>query len=91
MDDDGTIYAVWDNATGYGGFTDMFFSKSVNGGIGFSAPTILNDVSGFGGFQGYLKGWYLKSNGHPTVAVDTSGGPFDGRLYISLGQWELLA
>jgi hypothetical protein len=78
----GEVYVVWAGMTASAPFIEDFagFASSTNGG---SSWTVGQNVFDMGGINGTLatKG-NIRVNGLPQVAVDRSGGPRNGRLYV---------
>lgn len=84
----GDVYAVWaiydswpsrENAIG--------FARSTNGGVSFGAATrIHNNIQGVRWQPGFPlanpHGKNMRSNSFPSMAVDISGGPNNGTIYV---------
>ena len=79
----GQVYACW--ATYYTNFSDLSedgigFSKSLDGGLTFSAATkAISTIKGIRA-TGVLKS--MRVNSFPVMAVDVSTGPNSGNIYI---------
>jgi hypothetical protein len=84
---DGTVYLSWmycnsgpyvcDNNLGY-----MVFSKSRDGGNTWSNPTLMVSVTLHG-----LPNTYVGFPNTPAIAVDASGGPHSGNVYVVMYNW----
>jgi len=88
----GEVYAVWavyidgSVSTGEDG---IGFSKSTNGGVTWSTPTYVYQVTNFG-----IRGTLSSKNGirvssFPSMAVDRSGGPNHGTIYVTWPQRDV--
>lgn len=84
----GDVYAVW---AIYDAFPAreiaLGFSRSTNGGASFSPATrIFNNLQGVRWQPGFPianpHGKNMRSNSFPGMAVDISGGPNDGTIYV---------
>ncbi|MEM7084558.1 MAG: 3-coathanger stack domain-containing protein [Bacteroidota bacterium] len=84
----GDVYAVW---AIYDAFPAreiaLGFSRSTNGGVSFSPATrIFNNLQGVRWQPGFPipnpHGKNMRSNSFPGMAVDISGGPNDGTIYV---------
>ncbi|MDQ6945230.1 MAG: glycoside hydrolase [Actinomycetota bacterium] len=89
--DGATIYYAFQapvTVTGRGGRYDygfIYFTKSTDGGVTWTAPLKVNadnpyDTTRMGGDTG--GDWY------PDITVDTTGGPANGRLYVSWKHYQ---
>lgn len=73
MASDGTIYAIWDDGN------SIVLTESRDGGLTFSVPRKVVDVGPpyFGDVPGVSR-----VEGFPQIAVDTSSGQNEGRVYV---------
>lgn len=85
----GEVYATWavyidsDVGTGEDG---IGFAKSTNGGATWSAPIYAYQQTNFG-IRGYLTSKSsIRVQSFPSMAVDKSGGPYNGYIYITWPQ-----
>jgi hypothetical protein len=87
----GEVYAAWaiyddwnDFDPGTWGEEAIGFAKSTNGGLTFEGATRIREIDGIRGW------WYHKNpegdpvrvNSFPSMAVDRSGGPHHGTIYL---------
>jgi hypothetical protein len=97
--DDGTVYVSWMRCTANGPTNDcggttasMWFSKSINQGANWSAPTMINDVDlapdNCGAFYGCLPNTSVPVSNVPVIAVDNSASPTHGNLYVIEYTWR---
>ncbi len=77
------VYVDGSVATGEDG---IGFVKSTDGGATWSAPTYAYQATNFGIRTTALPGKGLRSNSFPSMAVDRSGGPRNGWIYITWPQ-----
>jgi hypothetical protein len=84
----GEVYMV--NATNQSGspYTEKFmgFSKSTDGGVTFSSNS---QAFAINGIRGNLKTSSIRVNSFPWMAVDKTGGPRNGWLYVTWAQKNL--
>ena len=85
----GEVYAVWavylDSNVGTGE-DGIGFAKSTNGGVTWSTPTYVYQQTNFG-IRGYLSSKNsIRVSSFPSMAVDRSGGPYNGYIYVSWPQ-----
>ncbi|MFN3694122.1 MAG: T9SS type A sorting domain-containing protein [Ignavibacterium sp.] len=74
-------FAIYDNwGTGVYGEDAIGFAKSTNGGVSFTKARIYS-ASNFG-IRGTLKPTNIRVSSFPSMAVDRSGGPRNGYIYI---------
>lgn len=74
-------FAIYDNwGTGIYGEDAIGFAKSTNGGVSFTSARIYS-ASNFG-IRGNLKPTNIRVSSFPSMAVDRSGGPRNGYIYI---------
>ncbi len=82
----GEVYATWTVYIGSNvndGEDGVGFAKSTDGGITWSAPIYVYQQTNFGIRTGSLSGGKgIRCNSFPSMAVDRSGGPNNGTIYI---------
>ena len=85
----GEVYAVWavyidgSVSTGEDG---IGFAKSTNGGVTWSTPTYVYQQTNFG-IRGNLSSKSgIRVSSFPSMAVDRSGGPNNGTIYVTWPQ-----
>lgn len=78
----GLLYACWAGVTSSSPFTEDFggFARSTDGGASWTAVENAFDMNGIAGTLPQKAG--IRVNGQPRIAVDRSGGPRDGRIYV---------
>lgn len=81
----GEIYCVWieSNLSNNNIEDKIGFSKSLNGGAGWTTPTTPITISGI---RGTLLSTNIRVNSFPSLAVDCSGGVRNGYIYITWAQ-----
>lgn len=78
-------FAIYDNwGTGVYGEDAIGFAKSINGGVSFTKSRIYS-APNFG-IRGNLKPTNIRVSSFPSMAVDRSGGPRNGYIYIVWAQ-----
>ncbi|MFA5403349.1 MAG: T9SS type A sorting domain-containing protein [Ignavibacteria bacterium] len=83
----GEVYCVWATPNTTSNLEDhIAFSKSVNGGSSWSAPTNILTINGI---KGTILNTGIRSHSFPSMAVDKSGGAFNGYIYICWAQKNL--
>ncbi len=88
----GTVHIVWDSlACGASTCTDerMWYSRSTNGGVSWSAPIQVHDhnLTGFSGVNSPPAEDARSIGPMGAVDVDNSGGACDGTLYATFGDF----
>jgi hypothetical protein len=84
----GDVYAVWAIYDDWdGGQTDeeaIGFAKSTNGGATWQAPSRILEIQGIRAWWTHKNsnGGPVRVNGFPVMAVDRSGGPHHGHIYV---------
>ncbi len=89
---DGTVYLTYMKCTANGAFGNcggttatMYFQKSTNGGVSWSAPVVMTTAklatSACGAFYGCLPNTSERTSNIPAIAVDNSTGANSGKLY----------
>ncbi len=68
---DGEVYVFWR------GPGRIEFARSTNGGASWSSPATVSPITEIG------DGPHYRRNSFPTAAVDISGGPYDGTVYVA--------
>ncbi len=91
VNDDGTVYVIYDSLTCGGSCTNeiMYFSKSTDGGVTWSAAQNIQDFNlvGFSGANFPDAQNNRGVNPFGAIEVDNSGGPCDGTLYVTFSDW----
>jgi len=81
---DGTVYYAWDRCAATG--SSMMISKSIDGGVTWSAAVAMASTAVLTDFAASTKIAPQDTRGIallPTLAVDASGGTYNGRLYMA--------
>jgi len=74
IDSSGRLHAAWsDNSSGVD--RGIYYANSTDGGATWSSPQ--RRIDGFAGAKSYT----------PSIAIDMSGGPYNGRIYVA---WQVL-
>ena len=85
----GEVYATWAvyiDGSVSSGEDGIGFAKSTNGGVTWSAPSYAYQATNFG-IRGYLSSKNsIRVSSFPSMAVDRSGGPNNGNIYITWSQ-----
>lgn len=83
----GEIYCVWATPNLTTNLEDhIAFSKSVNGGTTWTAPTSILTINGI---RGTVLSSLIRSQSFPSMAVDRSGGSQNGYIYLCWAQKSL--
>ncbi len=84
----GEVYCVWAAPISSSPYTEDFlgFTKSTNGGVNWTTPTNIIDINGI---RGNILSTSIRVNSFPSMAVDRSGGPRNGYIYLVWGQKNL--
>ncbi len=83
----GEIYCVWSTPNLSTNLEDhIAFTKSLNGGINWSAPTNIININGI---RGTILNTGIRSHTFPSMAVDRSGGSNNGYIYLCWAQKNL--
>jgi len=84
----GTVYAAWATPSVFFPHTEdkIGFSKSTNGGINWSTPTLPISI---GGVRGTILNSNIRVNSFPSMGVDKSGGAKNGYIYLCWTQKAL--
>ena len=79
----GEVYSCWSNHdfSGTSPETEIGFCRSFDGGNNFGANFVICD--NILGTTGYFSPKGIDLNSAPAMAVDISGGPYDGRIYVA--------
>ncbi|MCX7833780.1 MAG: T9SS type A sorting domain-containing protein, partial [Ignavibacteria bacterium] len=82
----GEVYMVWATRDAASPYTERYvgFAKSTNGGVNFSYTK--EDAIAITGIRGYLKSTSIRVNSFPWMAVDKTGGPYNGYIYVTWTQ-----
>lgn len=79
----GQVYVCWAHYPGTTAETGIGFARSTDGGNTFSTPAVAFPISGIRTSNGGLPQYNnTRVNSFPSMAVDRSGGPRNGRIYI---------
>jgi len=79
----GDVYVAWAHYPGTTAETGIGFAKSTDGGNTFSSPTVAFPITGIRTSNGGLPQFNnTRVNSFPSMAVDRSGGPRNGWIYI---------
>jgi hypothetical protein len=84
----GEVYASWavyNSSPVTNGEDRIAFAKSTNGGVTWGAPINVYQSTNFG-IRGNLKPTQIRVSSFPSMAVDRSGGPRNGTIYITWPQ-----
>ncbi len=86
----GDAYLCWAAPTSGGSYTEDYcgFAKSTNGGVSWTTTENAFDMNGIRNTSGF-NGWTFRVNSFPRIAVDKSGGPRNGWVYIVVSQVNL--
>lgn len=89
MGPDGKVYVCWAGVTSISPFTEDFvgFASSTNGGDNWQVTENAFDMNGINGVL--LQKGNIRVNGLPNIAIDTTGGPRYGWIYIITTQKNL--
>lgn len=84
----GVVYAVWTTPISNLPHTEdkIGFSKSTNGGLSWSTPTLPISI---GGIRGTVLSSNIRVNSFPSMGVDRSGGSRNGYIYLCWAQRNL--
>ena len=74
----GVVYVTWSKQSGVS--IGCGFAKSTNGGVTWTVNETAFAVTGMR--SNSFNGWGVRVNDFPRIAVDKSGGPNNGRIYI---------
>lgn len=83
----GEVYCVWATPNLSSNIEDhIAFTKSVNGGSSWSAPTNILTINGL---RGTILNTGIRAHTLPSMAVDRSGGSRNGYIYVCWAQKNL--
>lgn len=83
----GEIYCAWSSVSVTNNKEEkIIFAKSVNGGTTWTAPT---DALTINGIRGTVLTNSIRTHSFPSMAVDRSGGPQNGYIYLCWAQKNL--
>jgi subtilisin-like proprotein convertase family protein len=85
----GTVYCTWANNVGSSPETWLAFAKSTDGGVTFTGNEQQIAMSGLLCFGNCFAPYSIRMNSFPRIAVDNSGGPRNGWIYIAYTQRNL--
>ena len=81
---DGSVHLVWNSGTEQA----IRYARSTDGGESWTEPRILHRYNAFGtksevagNVNSRVKG-VVRAEAYPTLAIDNTGGPFNGNLYL---------
>jgi hypothetical protein len=85
----GQVYVCWAAPTSSSPFTEDYlgFARSTNGGSSWTVTENAYDMNGIRANS--FNGWGVRVNGFPRIAVDRSGGPRNGWIYIVASERNL--
>jgi hypothetical protein len=85
----GQVYVVWTAGVSSSPFTEDFvgIARSTDGGLTYTATESAYDVNG--SRSSSFNGWGIRTNGFPRIAVDKSGGPRRGYIYVVTSEFNL--
>jgi len=84
----GEVYVCWASVTNGSLIEDYLgFAKSTNGGVNWTVTENAFDMNGIRAQM--FNGWNFRVNSFPRIAVDRSGGPRNGWLYVVVSQINL--
>jgi hypothetical protein len=78
----GEVYVCWVSKTTSAPLIENYiaYTRSTNGGLNWNTTDTALDINGIQ--NSAFNGWGVRVNSNPRIAVDHSGGPFNGRVYI---------
>lgn len=84
----GDVYCVWATPASTSPYTEdhIYFTKSTNGGVNWSAPSNAVDINGI---RGTILSTAIRVNSFPSMSVDRSGGARNGYIYLTWAQVTL--
>ena len=87
----GVVYVAWQNPTSGGSYTGDFvgLGKSTDGGVTWTYNNNIYDCNGIRGYLSFSGAQNIRVNDFPAMAVDNSGGPRNGWLYIVTAEKNL--
>ena len=87
----GVVYIAYANPITSGSFTEDYvgFAKSTDGGVTWTNNNNVYDENGIRGSLNFSGGTHARVNGFPWMAVDISGGPRNGWIYIVTAEKNL--
>jgi len=83
----GVVYVVWAHAISNGQNSteeNLGFAKSTNGGVNWAVSN--NKVVDLNGVRTINLFNQIRVNGFPRIAIDNTGGPRNGWIYVSTGE-----
>ncbi len=85
----GQVYLAWAAPTSSSPYTEDYlgFAKSTTGGTSWVVTENAYDMNGIRASS--FNGWTFRVNGFPRIAVDRSGGPRDGWIYVVTSEKNL--
>lgn len=91
VEDNGTVHVIYDTLRCLANCNNeqMFYSRSTNGGVSWSAPILIADFNlvGFSNANCPPAQDNRCINPFGSIAVDNSGGLCDGTLYVTYSDW----
>ncbi len=78
----GVVYSVWANTLGSAAEDFLSFAKSTNGGVSFTGSNNVVDMNGLLVFGTGFAPYGIRMNSFPRIAVDNTGGPRNGWIYV---------
>jgi len=91
VEDNGTVHVIYDTlrCTASCNNEQMFYARSTDGGVSWSAPILIADFNlvGFSGANCPTPQENRCINPFGSIDVDNSGGHCDGTLYVTFSDW----
>ncbi|CAF3802102.1 unnamed protein product [Rotaria sp. Silwood1] len=85
----GVVYSVWCNTLGSAAEDFLSFAKSTDGGVTFTGQNNVVDMNGLLVFGTGFAPYNIRMNSFPRIAVDNTGGPRNGWIYVVSSQKNL--
>src|SRR5262249_28752713 len=77
----GEVFVAWERSNSTA-IREMLFARSPDGGVTFSAPVVVSDVTCAGDCF-HLQGGFGSGLEYPSVTLDSSNTPTRGNLYVA--------
>lgn len=86
----GVVYSIWANGSTGNGIEDFLsFVKSTDGGVTWTGANNVVDMNGLLVFGTGFTPYGIRMNSFPRIAVDKTGGPRNGWIYVASSQRNL--